>query len=46
MALSLRIALDDTKVTKTMQFDPATSVFDACKIIKDKASEVVQGQGK
>ncbi|GLV39682.1 rhea [Carabus blaptoides fortunei] len=45
MALSLRIQLDD-QVTKTMQFNPDTSVFDACRIIKEKASEVIQGQAK
>lgn len=44
--LSLRISLEGGRVTKTIQFDPNTSVFDACRIIRDKFAEAVQGQGK
>lgn len=43
--LSLRISLEGGRVTKTIQFDPNTSVFDACRIIRDKFAEAVQGQG-
>nr|CAD7594785.1 unnamed protein product [Timema genevievae] len=42
--LSLRISIVDKNVTKTMQFDPTTSIYDACKIIRDKISEANQGQ--
>lgn len=44
--LSLRISLEGGRVTKTIQFDPNTSVFDACRIIRDKFADAVQGQGK
>lgn len=42
--LSLRISLEGGRVTKTIQFDPSTTVFDACRIIRDKFAEAVQGQ--
>ncbi|KAL9904952.1 talin-1 isoform X1 [Glossina fuscipes] len=42
--LSLRISLEGGRVTKTIQFHPNTTVFDACKIIRDKFAEAVQGQ--
>ncbi|CAD7082909.1 unnamed protein product [Hermetia illucens] len=42
--LSLRISLEGGRVTKTIQFDPQTSIFDACRIIRDKFAEAVQGQ--
>lgn len=41
--LSLKISLEGGTVTKTIQFDPQTTVFDACKIIRDKFAEAVQG---
>lgn len=44
--LSLRISLEGGRVTKTIQFDPNTSVFDACRIIRDKFADAVQGQGE
>lgn len=44
--LSLRIQLEGGRVTKTIQFQPNTTVFDACKIIRDKFAEAVQGQRK
>ncbi|XP_058461814.1 talin-2 isoform X3 [Malaya genurostris] len=44
--LSLRISLEGGRVTKTIQFDPNTTVFDACRIIKDKFAEAVQGQAQ
>lgn len=40
MALSLRINIVEKSVTKTLQFDPSTNIFDACKIIRDKCSEL------
>ncbi|XP_046398722.1 talin-1 isoform X1 [Ischnura elegans] len=44
--LSLRISIVERDVTKTMQFDPSTSVFDACRIIREKISEANLGQPK
>lgn len=44
--LSLKISLEGGRVTKTIQFDPQTTIFDACKIIRDKFAEAVQGQRK
>jgi hypothetical protein len=44
--LSLKICIVDRNVTKTMQFDPSTSVYDACRIIRDKISEANFGEGK
>ncbi|PNF41180.1 Talin-1 [Cryptotermes secundus] len=44
--LSLRISIVEKNVTKTMQFDPTTSVYDACRIIREKISEANQGQPK
>lgn len=44
--LSLKITLEGGTVTKTIQFDPQTTVFDACKIIRDKFAEAVHGQRK
>lgn len=42
--LSLRISLEGGRVTKTIQFEPNTSVFDACRLIREKFAESVQGQ--
>lgn len=44
--LSLKISLEGGSVTKTIQFDPQTTIFDACKIIRDKFAEAVHGQRK
>ncbi|PSN52989.1 Talin-1 [Blattella germanica] len=44
--LSLRISIVEKNVTKTMQFDPTTSVYDACRIIREKISEANQGEPK
>jgi talin len=38
-ALSLKISLEGGKVVKTIQFDPSTTVYDACRIIKEKILE-------
>ncbi|XP_046974637.1 talin-1 isoform X10 [Vanessa cardui] len=37
--LSLKISLEGGKVVKTIQFDPSTSVYDACRIIREKILE-------
>ncbi|XP_017774741.1 PREDICTED: talin-2 isoform X2 [Nicrophorus vespilloides] len=44
MSLSLRINIVEGNVTKTIVFDPTTTVYDACKIIREKASEVNLGK--
>ncbi|XP_075218972.1 talin_middle and talin-RS domain-containing protein rhea isoform X1 [Lycorma delicatula] len=44
--LSLRISIVEKNVIKTMQFDPSTSVFDACGLIRQKISEANLGQPK
>ncbi|XP_041983893.1 talin-1 isoform X2 [Aricia agestis] len=37
--LSLKISLEGGKVVKTIQFDPSTTVYDACRIIREKILE-------
>jgi len=37
--LSLRISIPEKNATKMMQFDPNTSVYDACRIIREKLAE-------
>lgn len=37
--LSLRISIPEKNATKMMQFDPSTSVYDACRIIREKLAE-------
>lgn len=45
MALALKIHIVEQNVTKMMQFDPSTMVFDACRIIREKITEANLGQG-
>jgi talin len=44
--LSLKVSALGTQVTKTMQFDPSTIVYDACKIIREKIPESSTGNRK
>ncbi|XP_064292938.1 talin-1 isoform X2 [Plodia interpunctella] len=37
--LSLKISLDGGKVVKTIQFEPSTTVYDACRVIREKILE-------
>ncbi|KAL5020158.1 hypothetical protein ScPMuIL_003050 [Solemya velum] len=37
--LSLKISIVERAIVKTMQFDPSTIVFDACKIIRDRIQD-------
>ncbi|XP_076765357.1 talin_middle and talin-RS domain-containing protein rhea isoform X2 [Xylocopa sonorina] len=37
--LSLRISIPEKNATKMMQFDPSTSVYDACRIIREKLAD-------
>lgn len=46
MALSLKIGVDGSNVVKTMQFDPATVVYDAYRIIRERIQEANQGSRK
>ncbi|KAK4884901.1 hypothetical protein RN001_001172 [Aquatica leii] len=44
--ISLRINIIDGNVTKTMVFDPSTTVYDACRLIREKITEANLGQPK
>jgi talin len=44
--LSLKVGLVGANVVKTMQFDPATIVYDACKIIREKLPGSNEGNRK
>ena len=45
--ISLRISIPEKNTTKMMQFDPTTSVYDACRIIREKLVEASNmGAGK
>jgi len=44
--LALKIFIKQANVTKTMHFDPACIVYDACRYIREKAPEAQHGQGK
>lgn len=46
MALQLRINIVDKNVTKTMSFDPSTTVYDACRVIREKITEANMGEAK
>lgn len=37
--LSLRISIPEKNATKMMQFDPNTSIYDACRIIREKLAD-------
>lgn len=42
VALSLKIGVGN--VVKTMQFEPSTMVYDACRIIRERVPEAQLGQ--
>ncbi|KAK0087903.1 hypothetical protein PV325_013782 [Microctonus aethiopoides] len=45
--LSLRISIPEKNATKMMQFDPNTSIYDACRIIREKLADATNmGQPK
>jgi len=46
MALALKAHIVEQNVTKMIQFDPATMVYDACKLIREKTTEANLGQPK
>ncbi|XP_054725014.1 talin-1-like isoform X2 [Uloborus diversus] len=39
MSLSLKVSVVEKNVVKTMQFEPSTIVYDACRVIREKISE-------
>ncbi|XP_014674038.1 PREDICTED: talin-2-like [Priapulus caudatus] len=44
VVLSLKISVVERNVSKTIQFDPSTIVYDACRIIREKVAEANIGQ--
>lgn len=44
--LSLKVRIAEQGMVKTMQFDPSTVVYDACRIIREKMPEANLGQRK
>ncbi|XP_057190144.1 talin-2a [Triplophysa rosa] len=44
VALSLKICMRQCNVVKTMQFEPSTAVYDACRVIRDRVPEAQTGQ--
>ncbi|XP_073320076.1 talin-2a [Pagrus major] len=44
VVLSLKICIRQCNVVKTMQFEPSTAVYDACRIIRERVPEAQTGQ--
>ncbi|KAA0724275.1 Talin-2 [Triplophysa tibetana] len=44
VALSLKICVRQCNVVKTMQFEPSTPIYDACRIIRERVPEAQSGQ--
>ncbi|XP_045080976.1 talin-2a isoform X3 [Coregonus clupeaformis] len=44
VALSLKICIRQCNLVKTMQFEPSTAVYDACRIIRERVPEAQIGQ--
>ncbi|XP_034437330.1 talin-2a isoform X1 [Hippoglossus hippoglossus] len=44
VVLSLKICIRHCNVVKTMQFEPCTAVYDACRIIRERVQEAQTGQ--
>ncbi|XP_066492690.1 talin-2 isoform X2 [Tiliqua scincoides] len=44
VALSLKICVRQCNVVKTMQFEPSTAVYDACRVIRERVPEAQSGQ--
>ncbi|XP_067605309.1 talin-2 isoform X3 [Pseudorca crassidens] len=44
VALSLKICVCHCNVVKTMQFEPSTAVYDACRVIRERVPEAQTGQ--
>lgn len=46
VVLSLKICVRQCNVVKTMQFEPSTAIYDACRIIRERVPEAQTGQGE
>ncbi|CAK6963941.1 talin-2a [Scomber scombrus] len=44
VVLSLKICVRQCNVVKTMQFEPCTAIYDACRIIRERVPEAQTGQ--
>ncbi|XP_071063244.1 talin-2a isoform X1 [Pseudochaenichthys georgianus] len=44
VVLSLKICIRQCNVVKTMQFEPSTAIYDACRIIRERVPEAQAGQ--
>ncbi|XP_070767330.1 talin-2a [Enoplosus armatus] len=44
VVLSLKICVRQCNVVKTMQFEPSTAVYDACRIVRERVPEAQTGQ--
>ncbi|XP_042262162.1 talin-2a isoform X1 [Thunnus maccoyii] len=44
VVLSLKICVRQCNVVKTMQFEPSTAIYDACRIIRERVPEAQTGQ--
>ncbi|TNN66757.1 Talin-2 [Liparis tanakae] len=44
VVLSLKICIRQCNVVKTMQFEPSTAVYDACRMIRERVPEAQTGQ--
>uniref|UniRef100_A0A4W4GGP5 FERM domain-containing protein n=1 Tax=Electrophorus electricus TaxID=8005 RepID=A0A4W4GGP5_ELEEL len=44
VALSLKICVRQCNVVKTLQFEPSTAVYDACRVIRERVPEAQSGQ--
>uniref|UniRef100_A0A3Q3VW09 Uncharacterized protein n=1 Tax=Mola mola TaxID=94237 RepID=A0A3Q3VW09_MOLML len=44
VVLSLKICVRQCNVVKTMQYEPSTAVYDACRIIRERVPEARTGQ--
>ncbi|XP_039982787.1 talin-2a [Xiphias gladius] len=44
VALSLKICVRQCNVVKTMQFEPSTAIYDACRMIRERVPEAQTGQ--
>lgn len=44
--LSLKISIPEKSLVKTIQFDPATLVYEACHAVVEKIAELNQGLGQ
>jgi len=39
--ISLKINVVDSNMVKTLMFDPTTTVYDACRMIRDRLAEPI-----